>query len=104
MEPRRRRPPAARPLVLIVDGHEDTRELYALALRFFGFDAVTEDGAGPLNRARETHPDIIVTELALPQRDGWTFVDELKRDPQTSAIPVVVLTSYVLNVRDAPQC
>ena len=95
MEPRRRRPPAARPLVLIVDGHEDTRELYALTLQFFGFETVTEDGAGALDRAREMHPDIIVTEIALPRRDGWMFVDELKHDPQTSAIPVVVLTSYM---------
>jgi CheY-like chemotaxis protein len=75
--------------------HEDTRELYALALRFFGFETMTEDGAGALDRVRETHPDIIVKDIALPRCDGWTFVDELKHDPQTSAIPVVVLTSYM---------
>jgi CheY-like chemotaxis protein len=90
--PRQRSRP---PRVLIVDGHDDTCELYAVGLAFFGFETVTiEDGAYAFRRARETRPDIIVTEIALPRRDGWTLVDDLKHDPQTSAIPVVVLTTY----------
>ena len=95
MGPRRRRPAAPNPRVLIVDGHEDTRELYAFALTFYGFEtAAIEDPGDAFSRARETHPDIIVTEIALPRVDGWAFVEALRRSPQTAAIPVVVLTSH----------
>jgi two-component system, cell cycle response regulator DivK len=95
MERRHPRTPPARPLVLIVDGHADTRELYALALASFGFETVTvEDGARAFGRAWQTHPDVIVTEIALPRSDGWSLVEDLKRDPRTRDIPVVVLTGH----------
>jgi two-component system cell cycle response regulator DivK len=95
MERRRSRPPPVRPLVLIVDGHDDTRELYAVALASFGFETVTvDDGADAFERAWETHPDIIMTEVALPRRDGWGLLEDLKRDPRTRDIPVVVLTGH----------
>jgi CheY-like chemotaxis protein len=81
--------------VLIVDGHEDTRELYTLGLTFYGFEAAAiEDAGDAFSRARETHPDIIVMEIALPRVDGWALVEALRRNPQTAAIPVVVLTSH----------
>ncbi len=90
---RRPRNPPARPLVLIVDGHPDTRELYTVALPPLGFDVMTvDDTAEAFRRAWESHPDIIVTELALRRRDGWELLRHLKRDPRTRDIPVVVVT------------
>ena len=102
MERRRPRTAPARPLVLVVDGHEDTRELYAVALASFGFEIVTvDDGADAFGRAWQTHPDIIVTEVTLPQRDGWGFVEDLKRDPRTRDIPIVLVTGHgELSVRE----
>jgi CheY-like chemotaxis protein len=95
MERRHPRLPPTRPLVLIVDGHDDTRELYAVALASFGFDTVTVgDGARAFGRAWLTHPDIIVTEIALPELDGWCLVEDLKREPRTRDIPIVVLTGH----------
>jgi CheY-like chemotaxis protein len=95
----RRRPhntPPARPRVLVVDGHQDTREMYATALSHFGFETVTaDDAARAVERARATHPDLIVTEVALPQHDGFRLLDDLKRDAWTRAIPVIVVTSLV---------
>jgi two-component system chemotaxis response regulator CheY len=95
MERRRPRKPPTRPLVLIVDGHDDTRALYALALSGMGFDVVpASDGDDACFRAWATHPDVIVTEVSLPPMDGWSFVQNLKRDPRTRDIPVVVLTGH----------
>jgi CheY-like chemotaxis protein len=95
MERRHPSAPPARPLVLIVDGHDDTRELYAVALPAFGFEAVTVgDAADAFGQAWLTHPDIIVTEISLPRSDGWNLVEDLKRDPRTRDIPIVVLTGY----------
>ena len=85
---------------MIVDEHEDTRELYALALELWGFETITEpDGAAAYSRAWLTHPDIIITEMSLPGVDdwtnnGWNMVRDLKGDPRTRGIPLVVLTAH----------
>ena len=93
MERRRPKTLLARPLVLIVDGQDDMSALYALALSAGGFDvapaSVTET---PYSLAFATRPDIIVTDVAHLQSDGWSFVQDLKRETRTRAITVVVLT------------
>jgi len=95
MDRRRPRRQPGRPLVLIVDGHDDTRELYVIALASFGFEAVAiDDGALAFERAWQAHPDLIVTEISLPQLDGWSLVEDLKRDSRTRDIPIVVLTGH----------
>jgi two-component system cell cycle response regulator DivK len=92
------RPPPARPLVLIVDAHDDTRELYVFSLSAMGFDAMgVANGAEACERAWQTHPDIIMTELAMPNCDGNHLTHKLKQNPRTRDIPVVALTGYVQN-------
>jgi CheY-like chemotaxis protein len=94
MDRRRPRHPPTRPLVLIVEAHEDTRALYALALPATGFEVVAvADGAEAYRRAWEIHPDIIVTDL--PNCDGSQFLDDLKRTARTRDIPVVAVSGYV---------
>ena len=93
MERRRLQTLAARPLVLIVDGHDGMSALYALALSAGGFEVVPASvRETPCSLAFATLPDIIVTEVSHLQGDGWSFVQELKRETRTRAIPVVVLT------------
>jgi two-component system chemotaxis response regulator CheY len=83
-----------RPLVLLVDGHDDTRELYAFALPCLGFNTVTvRDAAHALARASETRPNIIVTEVCLPRIDGWSLIDDFIQNPTTRDIPILLLTA-----------
>jgi CheY-like chemotaxis protein len=94
MERRRANDPPTRPLVLLVDGHDETLALYAIALSAMGFNVTAaEDGSGAFRRASQLQPDIIVTELVLHQGSGWDLLGQLKRDPRTHHIPVVVLTA-----------
>jgi two-component system cell cycle response regulator DivK len=94
MKRRHRRQLPTRPSVLLADAHADTRELYALALKPFGFETiVVGEGARAYAEARQMHPDIIVTELWFPHFDGWSFIREIKHDPRTRDIPIVVVTS-----------
>jgi two-component system, cell cycle response regulator DivK len=96
MDRRRPRSLPARPLVLIVEGHDDTRDLYALALSANGFEVVAvADGAEAVRRAWEIHPDIIVTDLPMPTDDGWQFLQDLKQNARTRDIPVVAVSGYV---------
>src|SRR6478735_5920858 len=86
----------SRPLVLIVDEHGDTRDLYIAGLTAFGFEAIdASDGEQAFRQAWETRPDVVVTELALPVADGWQLIQDLKREPRTRDIPVVMLTGHV---------
>lgn len=82
-----------RPTALIVD---DNREL----LEFMGdeladdFNIITApDGLEALETARAQKPDIVVTDLMMPRMDGMELCRRLKSDPDTSGIPVMVVTA-----------
>lgn len=80
--------------VLVVDDHADTRQMSLLVLRSQGFDAAAADGAeDAFARACEDQPDVIVTDLAMPEGDGWELIQKLSADGRTSHIPVVMLTA-----------
>ena len=80
--------------VLVVDDHEDTRQMSLIVLRSQGFEPeVASGGDAAFDRACELKPDVIVTDLAMPDGDGWEFVQRLSSDPRTRDIPVVMLTA-----------
>jgi two-component system, OmpR family, phosphate regulon response regulator PhoB len=95
MDRRHPRNVPARPLVLIVDDHDDTRELYLQSLIAFGFDTIgAADYQQACPRAWESHPDIVVMDLLLFGHDGWQPIQDLKREARTRDIPVVLITGY----------
>lgn len=82
------------PRVLVVDDHEDTRQMSVIVLRNQGFHACAAEGAAAgFAAACADQPDVIVTDLAMPDGDGWEFVQQLSSDTRTKDIPVVVLTA-----------
>ena len=67
MDRRRPRNIPARPLVLIVDEHDDTRELYVQSLGSLEFEVIEAADCGQAyRRACDFYPDIVVTNLTLP--------------------------------------
>lgn len=97
MDLNRRRPPnePSRSLVLVVDDHDDTRELYVQSLAVFGFEAIgAADGQQACRHAWELHPDIVVTDLTLQGGDGWQLIHDLRCDARTQHIPVILLTGH----------
>jgi two-component system cell cycle response regulator DivK len=84
-----------RPLVLLVEVHEETRAMHALALSASGFDVIpAQDGADAYTRAWQIHPDIIVTDFPTPRHDGSAFLHSLKADARTRDIPVVAVSGF----------
>jgi diguanylate cyclase len=63
------------------------RELLRVVLGYAGYEAPS--GHIALTLARDEQPDLIIADLLLPQVDGYQFVQELRRDPEVSAIPVI---------------
>ena len=83
----------SRPLVLLVDDIEDCRDVYGQFLRHTGYEVVeAADGSEALAMAKALAPDAIVMDLWMPHLDGWESIRRLKARPDTSSIPILVLT------------
>jgi two-component system phosphate regulon response regulator PhoB len=79
---------------LVVDDDPAIREILVTNLEAEGMDVRTADNgddAGTL--ARELRPDLIVLDVMMPGRDGYAVLGDLKSDPATAEIPVVLLTA-----------
>jgi len=83
--------------ILIIDDEDDIREVAALSLESVaGWDVVTANsGAQGLARAAEHHPDAILLDVMMPGMDGPTTFRELRKNPLTAKIPVLLLTAKV---------
>ena len=80
--------------MLVVDDHEDTRQMSLLVLDSQGFTPVAAaSGARGFAEACQQRPAVIVTDLAMPDGDGWELLERLAADPRTKDIPVVMLTA-----------
>jgi two-component system cell cycle response regulator DivK len=87
-----------KPIVLLVDDYPDAREMYAEYLEFSGFEIVQAgNGVEAIERALDSHPDVILMDLSLPVMDGWEATRRLKADERTSAIPVLAVTGHALS-------
>ena len=80
------------PPILIVDDNLDAREMYGMYLEHEGFRwAEAVNGQEALTRARDERPALILMDATMPRMDGWEAVRRLKEDPQTQAIPLIML-------------
>ncbi|MGE4505961.1 MAG: response regulator [Desulfovibrionaceae bacterium] len=80
--------------ILIVEDHEDTRELLKYNLEAAGFEVRTaSDGHSGLEAAREGRPALVILDLMLPGIDGLEICRRLKKEPGTSQTPVIMLTA-----------
>ena len=82
-------------LILIVEDDEDSREVYTDILVDNGFEVETAtSGMEGLRLARELRPGAILMDVSLPDLDGWSVTEQLKADPKTLDIPVIIITAY----------
>ena len=66
--------------VLLVDDDPDTRELFSFVLKRAGADViVASDGESALEAASRTHPDLVITDIAMPEMNGLDMILELTR-------------------------
>ena len=80
--------------VLVVDDDEVIRQLIAVNLTLEGFDVVTAvDGQDCLDKVAAINPDVITLDVMMPRLDGWVTAMELRKNPQTSQVKVVLITA-----------
>ena len=81
-----------RPIVLVVEDDQSLREYYREALQS-RFDVHTcGDGMAALQYFSNGRPDAILLDLNLPRLHGRTLYNELRQQPLTSGIPIVIVT------------
>jgi two-component system, cell cycle response regulator DivK len=84
------------PLCFIVDDHGDTREGFAEYLRDWGFEVRTASDATELRALLTTAtPAAILMDVHMPRVDGWTLTREIKANPRTRDVRVVVVSASV---------
>jgi DNA-binding response OmpR family regulator len=87
-------PTPRRPVVLIADDDPTIRLILMLNLDAEGMQVeMTGDGAEVVGLARRVHPDVAVLDVMLPGADGCSVLRDLRADPRTADIPVVLLSA-----------
>ena len=83
--------------ILVVEDEEDIRNLLVEQLLDRGCQVRKADnGAVALQRVKEEIPDLIFVDIVMPVMDGILFVAELRKSPETSEIPIVLVSAIDL--------
>ncbi len=81
--------------VLLIEDDAAAAEMYRLRLAADGYRVVIgRDGEEGLRMASEEAPDFIYLDLRLPGLDGFEVLEQLRGDPTTMHIPVIILSNY----------
>jgi DNA-binding response OmpR family regulator len=80
--------------ILVVDDDPVILQLLQVNFEMEGFTVITAaDGQEGVERTRADRPDIVVSDVMMPRMSGLELVAELKGDPDTATIPVLLLTA-----------
>ena len=84
--------------VMLVEDNEMNRDMLSRRLARKGFEVLlAADGEEALEVTRRERPDLVLMDMNLPVKDGWTTVREMREDPQLRDIPVIALTAHAMS-------
>ena len=84
-----------RPKILLIDDDVDFVEATKAVLEREPYEIIVAyEGDEGLQKARQENPDLILLDVIMPVKDGFTAAEQLKKDPQLSKIPVIMLTAF----------
>ncbi|MGH2734735.1 MAG: hybrid sensor histidine kinase/response regulator [Actinomycetota bacterium] len=82
------------PKVLIVEDEPDMRFLLKVLLEGTGYDVLeAHHGAAAIGRARDSRPDLVITDIMMPVMNGRELIEHLRSDPELVEIPILVVSS-----------
>jgi CheY-like chemotaxis protein len=83
--------------VVVVDDEEDSQIVAAMMLEMAGAEVMTaNNGREGLSVIRNNRPHLVISDLSMPELDGWGMMRELNMDRTTMDIPVVALTAHAM--------
>lgn len=87
--------------ILLVDDDPDFVEATRLVLESKPYEVITAaDGSEGIIKARQERPDLIILDIMMPIKDGFSAAEELKKDTELSKIPILMLTSFSEKVEE----
>lgn len=80
--------------ILIVDDEEVIRKFVKIHLLKLGYEvAEAADGEQAMEQLGKDDFDLLICDILMPKKDGWEVIREMKSNPKTKSIPVIVLTA-----------
>ena len=84
-------------LVLLVEDNEVNRDMLVRRLQRAGHRVMTAgDGEAALIAMRAEQPGVVLMDMNLPVKDGWTACSEAKQDSEIRDIPIIALTAHAM--------
>ncbi|MBW4488762.1 MAG: PAS domain S-box protein [Trichocoleus desertorum ATA4-8-CV12] len=81
--------------VLLLDDEVDIRELFTVVLEAQGAKVTAVAAVDEaLNALQHCQPDVLVSDIAMPERDGYEFIQQVRANPHMGNIPAIALTAY----------
>ena len=81
--------------ILIVDDNPDSREMLSYVLTGEGFSVITaEDGLEALELVKDVQPDLILTDLNMPEIDGIELTKKLREQFKSTSLPIVIVSAF----------
>lgn len=79
--------------ILLADDEKAIRDLYKLRFEQESFKAIfAKDGEEALKKIKKVKPDLVLLDIMMPKMSGLNVLEEMKKNPSTKDIPVVMLT------------
>lgn len=80
--------------ILAIDDSRTIRSLLTMALEGAGFEVTTAvDGVDGVNKFREEHADLVITDVNMPNKDGFGVIEDIRASDKNRGVPVLVLTT-----------
>lgn len=87
-------PTDKQPIILIVEDETFLANLLLLRFKKEGFNVVQAfNGIEALDKLEVQHPDIVILDLILPQKNGFEVLESISQNPQLSDIPVIIVSN-----------
>src|SRR6184192_3681532 len=84
------------PTVYFIDDSATMREVIKIAFRRENIHVITcADAASALAQFEQTRPDVVITDVIMPDQDGYSVCSQIKENPDLSAIPVLLMSGVV---------
>ncbi|MBI4836956.1 MAG: response regulator [Candidatus Portnoybacteria bacterium] len=80
--------------ILIVEDDNLIAEMYAGKFKKAGYEvAVAKDGLEAITKAKENKPDLVISDIVLPNKDGFEILQTIKNDPELKSTKVILFTN-----------
>jgi twitching motility two-component system response regulator PilH len=96
MPPLTEAPAKRTPTVYFIDDSATMREVIKIAFRRESINIITcADAASALGQFEQNPPDVVITDVIMPDQDGYTVCSQIKQNPQLSKTPVILMSGVV---------